>query len=353
VFFIVLVNSYQSLQRQDLAWNTFLFSVVLYLTIEIIFAVVVIGNSASSLLPSYVLLFGAVCVFVLTEWMNARARHRALEKVANDEKTYEGCWNEVRKSKDEEAQLKELNDTNLKPISKKLEKTCSVDVLQDCQDIDVLYARAEFINDAFQSLVSILLETELPAVCDGDSLKSSLFKKELGALFAEDDVGKVIKRMQAHSDNTAVLEQKSFKGSAAAQPNEQTSQSPPLPGQPYGEVAVDIEGSTAKRGTQDRNGTTFQETVTSGDGPAAANVQSDAKLDSDHVQKIQGADNEPPPPPPPPVKVRRGPVKLPSRAIAKVSYTLRELHILYTRRVSHLDVCCSSFPATALAVIVS
>jgi hypothetical protein len=217
-----------------------------------------------------------------------------------------------------------------------------------------LYARAEFINDAFQSLVSILLETEFSAVRDGDSLKSSLFKKELGALFAEDDVGKVIKRIQAHSDKAAVLQQNSFfKGScnsAAAQPNEQTSQSPQLPGQTYGDVAVDMEGTTASRGTQDRNGTTSQEPVTSGDGPAATNVQSDAKPVSDHVQRIQDANNKLPPPP---VSVRRGPVKLPSRAIAKVSYTLLELHILYTRRASYLHVCCSSCPATALAVIVS
>jgi elongation factor P--beta-lysine ligase len=87
--------------------------------------------------------------------MNKRAQWKARASVAEDEKMYQEIWKLVEK---EEKPCK----TALNAFcSSELTCKASDELLQDCSDIDILYSQAEFMNDAFQSLVSGLIETSV------------------------------------------------------------------------------------------------------------------------------------------------------------------------------------------------
>jgi len=93
--FLILLNFYQALNRQDLAWTTYLLSVALYEIIALIFEISVLGYSVSSQGTYFVVLFGVVFIFVVTELMNHRARRRARKGVAKDEVMYQTRWKEL------------------------------------------------------------------------------------------------------------------------------------------------------------------------------------------------------------------------------------------------------------------
>lgn len=284
LFLMVLVCWYVCFQRQDLAWNTFLFFLSFYVSIDVVFEVRVLGNSATSLVLAYAMLFAAACMFILTELMNARARRKAREGVSDDEKKYEERWGALQKDEHEKPELLILNSldkehlpgqlnsnpkNNLMVFNEALKQTRSAEVLQDCKDIDVLYNRAESINDAFQSLVSILLETGLPALLHHGSLSSSLLKKALAAHFDEVDIDKILQHLESF-DRIENSGQSTKKSDGSTKLAEHDSPDVHLPGQIYSNDAV-------------------------------VNIRSDSAA---HGAKLW---------------VRRGPVKLPARAIAKVS----------------------------------
>jgi hypothetical protein len=330
LIFLVLLNFYQSLQRQDLAWSTALFSCFLYLVTEVVFEVSVLGYgySGSGPVTNYVILLGVGCVFALTEWMNHRARQKAREDVADDEEMYQARWAALLKTSDEEDQCVQLNNLT-KTLGEELKSAISVDVLQDCKDIDVLYARAEFINDAFQSLVSILIETGLSAVRHYDSSKPSPLRKDLETFFVEKDVDKILEHMKHHYQNgTAIqnIKEEDVSVKAAVQISEQKGQNPQLPGQPFNSdaVAVNIEGNAAAHGAQDRVQHIKESDVSS----KAALQPSDARLDSATKRSDGEAEKSTTTAPAVLVRavlMRQGPVKLPARAIAKVSQTPLQL----------------------------
>jgi len=327
--FIILLNFYQALQRQNLAWNTFLFSCVLYLVTEVVFEVSVLGSSASSPVSNYVILFFVACIFALTELMNALARHKASEKVANDQEMYQASWDALLKRKSvfkeeiltEEKQLDHLTVDFLNFLSEELKSAGSVEVLQDCKDIDVLYARAEFINDAFQSLVSILLETGLSCVHRHGSSNTTPLKKELELFFAEDDIDKILKLKHlkprdANQKASQHTKEDDGSGKAMERKSEQISQGQLLPGQPFNsnDSYVTIESNAEAKNL---NKTAPQHT-TEGNGSAQAAMHSgDAKTDGEHNRTDGDAAKSNTTAPT--VLLRRGPVKLPARAIAKVS----------------------------------
>ncbi len=329
LFLMVLVCWYVCFQHQNLAWNTFLILVSIYVTIDIVFEARVLGNSASSLVTALVIVFGAVCTFFLTEWMNARARRKALDSVSKDEARYEEAWDKLREKENEKLELSILNSLtekrqpgqlnfntkiNLKTFDEALQQslmnldTSSVEVLQDCKDIDVLYARAEFINDAFQSLVSILLETGLPAARQNSSSNMSPLKKALAAFFAEVDIEKILQQLKHFDRNetagpriprTKEGDVVTVSPQAAVQHSEPMIQAPPLPGQTT-DAVVNIGNDVGAH--EDGNKIASQQT-------SQDNVSVKAAVQStDGEAKTL-----------PNVWVRRGPVKLPARAIAKVS----------------------------------
>jgi len=251
--------------------------------------------------------------------MNLWAQFKAKQTVSKDESMYEHRWTELVES-DNRDKLNELTTTLCTELEKnqRVRLNCStkksagsVEVLQDCKDIDVLYARAEFINDAFQSLVSILLETglsakpaaEAKAVAEGkpaaegtaaadsrvDNLGSSitsLLKKDLKTLFSEEDAEEILRNLEPCYQKilkqlwppTGVKSTNQLTESASAATQSQAPQSP---------SQVDEPNKTAPH--------------------TAVTVKSDTVgHDAQHETD-------------PTVSVRRGPVKLPARAIAKVS----------------------------------
>jgi hypothetical protein len=284
LFFFVLLNFYHALHRQDLVWSSWLCSSALYLVTEVVFQVSVLGYSASSPVTNYVILVGVACIFTFTEWMCVRARGNLFAMISYDKQLYDYAWNELCRSEEEVHQLHEL-DAILNSLQSMLKFTGSGDVHQDCRDIDVLYARAEFINDAFQSLVPILFETWRSSVHECGSSKTE--PMELEAFFAKEFLDDIKAMLQPkHHDDKKTAGQHTKDGECSAKaavlPSEQMSQSTHIPGQTYNtndDVAVNIENNALVHEVQDRN-----ETKKSGT-----------------------------------VLARRGPVKLPSRAIAKVS----------------------------------
>ena len=71
-------------------------------------------------------------------------------------------------------------------------------MLQDCADIDVLYAQAEFINDAFQSLVSNLVDIEFSSSNCSSQLSASHLKTTLRACFVEEGFEAIWHHMTPH-----------------------------------------------------------------------------------------------------------------------------------------------------------
>jgi hypothetical protein len=357
LFCIVLVCWYVCFQRQDLAWNTFLFFVSIFVATDIVFEVRVLGNSAASLVLSYAMLFGVVCLFLLTELMNARAQRKARDAVSDDKKMYQKSWDALREDKYEKLELLILNSQlnsnskiNLKAFDEALKSAGSVEVLQDCKDIDVLYARAEFINDAFQSLVSVLLETGLPAKPAAETKAAveanaaakaelsseakaaaeakaasniSRLKKDLQEYFAEVDIEEILQNLKIQYETTLNhskahnLDETEEQLSGQPMDTEQNDQ----PGKEWyhfsrfhfkrcfkvvpveqahaDDTRVDIRSNSAVHGFQDQNETARQ-----------LNKKGD---EHDNV---------------PAVLVRRGPVKLPARAIAKVGPPLSNSPIM-------------------------
>jgi hypothetical protein len=370
---MMLLMLYQSLRRQDLAWNTALLCLIFYLVTEVAFELRVLGFSYSDSGPvtNYVIVSFLACIIALTESMNGLARRRARKSVAKDEKMYQDRWKALLKTKDEEFQLKQLTKNHLDPMSQDLEKfllsSGSVQLLQDCKDIDVLYARAEFINEAFQSLVSILLESSPSAVeakltseekaaveahasseakPTSDSgvdhhgcANISAMKKELKAFFADDDVEEILKNLSHYEEIFKHLKphngvetscQHAKEGDMSVKTivqQQQQQQQQHLPGyieqddQPVKtahdvETRVDMKRDSVEHGAQDHNKTINQDTQ-KGDGSVKSTEHSSgAKPDlarnhkvDDKATDIVTAHT---------VVVRRGPVKLPARAIAKV-----------------------------------
>jgi hypothetical protein len=423
LFCMVLVCWYVCFQRQDLAWNTFLYLCFIYVATDIVFEVRVLGNSAASPVLSYAMLFGVICLFVLTELMNKRAHRKARDGVSEDEKMYQDRWNALREDEHEKPALLILNSQsnsnsklNLKAFDDALKSAGSVEVLQDCNDIDALYARAEFINDAFQSLVLVLLETGLSAnpaaetkaavevnvaaqaepaseakvaaeagaaaeakaaskaklapesgVDHHGSSNISRLKKDLEAFVAEVDIEEILKNLKLHHeatmnhlkphnvDKTASHRTKEGNGSAkaATEPSEQLSEGPQLPGTPIDtehdvqpvkqahvdDTRVDIgspggnsvataaqdQNETARQLTKDLDGSVQTTQQSSGAGPDGANKDKDRAA-------ARSFANEPA------VLVRRGPVKLPARAIAKVSPPLSSCTPQAAINASNADV---------------
>jgi hypothetical protein len=224
---LILLNLYQALKRQDLAWTTYLFSVALSIVTSIAFEIGVLGYSVLTQ-TNFIILFGVACIFSFTELMYRRARDDAIEAVSKDEAMYNELWTKLESSEgtelikmNESTQelLSEFGNSSLKEVKlnwftktlgKVLNSARSVEVLQDCKDIDVLYARAEFINDAFQSLVSVLLESSLNTAAQTKAAAEA--KAAAGALPADEAKAaaeaKVATEAKAADDAKAAAEAK-------------------------------------------------------------------------------------------------------------------------------------------------
>jgi hypothetical protein len=345
-FLLIILNFYQALNRQDLAWDTYLFSVALYQIVAVIFEVGVLGGLLSSQGIYYIILFGTSVIFITTNAMNRIARFKARESVAKDEGIYEKIWETVD---NEESTCKEaLNDF----CSSTFTFETSEELLQDCTDIDVLYSQAEFINDAFQSLVSGLLET---------SVDKATPKNSFAALFSANDIETIFQNLisdadsslanrddvkKCHAYETATQENvvqpkstthvadhpegqnvidPSFQGKIGtthsedynrSSQDELQSKAPNLPNTPSLsresviviphekiETRARDDSGTARRHTHEMNGSTSTPVRCNQIKPALAHSHSDCES-----RIITAA----------PGRVRRGPVKLPYRAIAKV-----------------------------------
>ena len=239
---------------------------------------------------NYVILFFVVLVFIFTEWMNHRARRKARQIVANDEIQYQAKWKTLCKI--QEPGLDKLEKT-LKSFDHALESVIAVDVLQDCKDIDVLYARAEFINDAFQSLVSLLVEQHENPSKRASSIQELVFVSLDEDHQMIDQISQRTKHKQKSSQKDDLQQHiLNDDGHSSAHPSHVSSsnstfhQEYPIPASTQSmETAVDMREIA----------------------PAVARQLSDKAADVA-------------------TSLRRGPVKLPSRAIAKVSQIPLLLH---------------------------
>ena len=271
-------------------------SVALYEIIALVFEIGVLGYSVSSQGTYIVILFGVVFIFVCTESMNYRARRKARQIVADDEIEYQKRWQKLCAVSNNQL---ELLETKLQTFGHVFESGSSIEVLQDCEDIDVLYAHAEFINAAFQSLVSLLVEEH-----ENPKQRASSIQ-ELILLSPNDDNHHIMDRFS--QPNESVI--KSSKGTEE-------------------HVAVDISACA-------RNSQTAHESETSSTMLPPPPPQLMLNLPTIHHQVTQETStlpnsieldslpanttgsyahaNTPAAP-----STRRGPVKLPSRAIAKV-----------------------------------
>jgi hypothetical protein len=345
---LIILNFYQALNRQDLAWNTYLFSVALYQIVAVIFEVCVLGGLLSSQGIHYIILFGISVIFITTEAMNRRARLKALESVAGDEKIYQKIWETF--SEEERTDNKTLNEF----CSSTFTYEASDDLLQDCTDIDMLYAQAEFINDAFQSLVSGLLKTSVDKATPEHSFAALFPASDIETIFQNlicdaasllanrDDV----KKCQAHETATQENGQpkstthvtvadhpegqnvmgSSFQGKTGTTNSEDfdrfledelQSKAPILPNTPSLSSDSVIEIQKIETRARDCSGTArphvavTDEMTGSTTTPIRCNHEKPAVTHS-HSDCESGII------PAAPGLVRRGPVKLPYRAIAKV-----------------------------------
>jgi hypothetical protein len=137
----------------------------LYLATDALFQLFVLGEVVSNVISNFILLAAVFATSMLTEFMNLRAKKKALRIVEDDKEKYEAKWKTIL-SKDSQCIGDLATDlTNYFGHAVESESSTTVSVFQDCKDIDELYSRAEFINDAFQSLVSDLLESLQGAEC--------------------------------------------------------------------------------------------------------------------------------------------------------------------------------------------
>ncbi len=292
---------YMALQRQDLVWPTFFFYCATVLIAQVIIDVCVLGYSvsASSVITNYVILFFLALVFIYTEWINHRARRKARQIVEKDEIKYQASWKALCESPKEHHELKQL-ETKLKLFGHVLESSSTVDVLQDCKDIDVLYARAEFINDAFQSLVSLMVEQH-------ENHASSI--QELILLSLEED-HQIIDQISQRKEHT----QKNSQRYDIQQHMHSTTMSShvPLPNLIH----------------QFNIGAACNQSI-----ETAVNMREITRGYA-HQQCDEAVEVA--------TSLRRGPVKLPSRAIAKVSRTVISILLHSAHNSEHAYVLCAS-----------
>lgn len=345
--FLIILNFYQALNRQDLAWNTYLFSVALYQIVAIMFEVSVLGGLLSNQGPSFTVLFGMLVIFLTTEAMNNRARWKARASVAEDEKMYQEIWELVEK--EEKPCKTALNEF----CSSEFTCNASDELLQDCSDIDILYSQAEFMNDAFQSLVSGLVETSVDKSTPKHSFAVLFPVKDIEAisqnLISDADSSLVNRNInECHGSETATQDRQPkntthitdynqgqiFRGKTVtthsedlekSSQDELQSESPRLPNQPSlsSDSVVEIPSDQIEKRAPGRSDTTRPH-IHEMNGSTSNQVQSNqAKPALTHSLSEYKSGI---PPKTAPVLVRRGPVKLPYRAIAKVRLDVYILH---------------------------
>jgi len=243
--------------------------------------------------------------------MNLRAKKKALRIVEDDKEKYEAKWKTIL-SKDSQCIGDLATDlTNYFGHAVESESSTTISVFQDCKDIDELYSRAEFINDAFQSLVSGLLESLQGAECTKQpqyskciDLKAFRPSKDLMQLFSQIDRDQLFGEQEEAEALTETLNQTEdrIQNQSSTVDSNSISQTsdhlvlevgPPHVPEQDARLVVDVLTGAVE----------YMHTP--------VNVPDSIVEVSEPKSSVHADDT-------PSVLVRRGPVKLPSRAIAKV-----------------------------------
>ncbi len=307
---LLFFNFCQALWRQDLAWSTFLGSCAVYLATDALFQLFVLGEVVSNVSINFILLAAVFATSMLTEFMNLRAKKKALRIVEDDKKKYDAKWKSILSKESQSIRDLATDLTNYFGHAVESESSATLSVLQDCKDIDEMYSRAEFINDAFQSLVSGLLEFLQGAECTKQPQYSKcIFFKEFGPskdllqLFSQIDRDQLFGE-QEDAGLTKTLNQTLDRIQNQSSTTDSNSIS-----QTSHHLVLEVKPSHEPKQDEMLVVDVFTGAV---EGHLTPVHVPDSIVEVSEPKSSVHADDTPS------VLVRRGPVKLPSRAIAKV-----------------------------------